>query len=742
MLFSLLLLFTITSLVNSALLFMVEPMFAKMILPLLGGSPSVWNTCLFFFQATLLAGYAYAHVTTTWLEVRIQAALHVVFLFLLLFALPIGIPTGWSPPVEKNPVPWLLMLLLMGVGIPFSLLSSITPMLQKWFANTEHPSAKDPYFLYGASNLGSMLALLGYPTLMEPNLRLPDQSWAWAVGYGVLLLLTLACALMLWRSPLAAADDPSLIASVELSSIKNKAAYITTRRRLRWVTWSFVPSSLTLAVTTHLTTDITPMPLFWVIPLALYLLTFVLVFARTSILPHGLMVRLMPFVILSLVLSVLLHMQGPLWLLISLHLLTFSIVAMVCHGELARSRPPVRHLTEFYLWISVGGVLGGLFNALVAPMIFDSLIEYPLVLVFACLLRPASDIGEAKQIARWLDFLLPLGVGLLVVGSTSMLHWFGLKPSWLRVGLTLGLSVLLCFSFRNRPVRFGLGVGAMILASAVSSGENARVLERARSFFGVYRVVVDTEQKYHLLIHGRTSHGQQSLDPSRRNEPLSYYYRTGPMGQVFKVSWGLHPNRPVAIIGLGTGSMACYGQAGQPFTFYEIDPLVEQIARNPEYFTFLRDCPPKIDVVLGDARLSLTKVPDRYYGLIVVDAFSSDAIPAHLATREAVRLYLTKLRNDGILAFHISNRTLNLRPVFENLARDLDLVSIAQDDLQITETEQNNGKSPSQWVVMARNRNDLAELPDDPRWRLLPGQPGEPVWTDDFSNILSIIRWK
>jgi hypothetical protein len=693
---SLLLLFAITSLVNSALLFMVEPMFAKMILPLLGGSPSVWNTCIVFFQATLLAGYAYTHVTAACVRARTQAALHTILFLLALFTLPIEVPTGWpSPPADKNPIPWLLKLLLMAVGFPFFLMSSTTIMLQKWFTRTSHPSAKDPYFLYAASNLGSMLALLSYPALVEPNLRLADQSWVWTVGYGLLLLLISACVLRLWRSPAVTVENLSPIAPDESQSscsISGKAESITVRQRVLWVALSFVPSSLMLGVTTHLTTDITPIPLFWVIPLALYLLTFVLVFARTSLLHHRIMIRLMHFVILSLVLSVLLHMQGPLWLLTSLHLLTFFIVAIVCHGQLARSRPPVRHLTDFYLWISVGGVFGGLFNALVAPVIFDSLIEYPLVLVFACLLRPASDIGEAKQIARWLDFLLPLGVGLLVVGSTSMLHWFGLKPSWLRVGLPLGLSVLLCFSFRSRPVRFGLGVGAMILANVVSSGENARVLERARSFFGLYRVAVDSEQKYHLLVHGNTSHGQQSLDPSRSKEPLSYFYRTGPIGQVFQALSRADSKGPVAIIGLGAGSMSCYGEPGQQFTFYEIDPVVERIARDPRYFTYLRDCPPKINVILGDARLAIREASDRYYSLIVLDAFSSDAIPIHLLTREAIKLYLSKLADGGILAFHISNLYLDLRPPLGGLARDLDLVSIAQDDLQITQAGNNGQK--------------------------------------------------
>ncbi|MGH7775255.1 MAG: spermidine synthase [Candidatus Binatia bacterium] len=732
-----LLFFTITLFISASLLFLVQPMFAKMVLPLLGGTPAVWNTCMVFFQAALLTGYVYAHATTAWLGVRRQALLHVGVLLLPLLVLPIGVPMGWSAPVEGRPILWLLGLLGVSVGLPFFVVSASAPMLQKWFADTGHRSAKDPYFLYGASNLGSLLALVGYPLLMEPRLRLAEQGWVWAGGYGLLVVLILGCAMLLWRSSV---ERRILGESMEGQGELLRVAGLTVGRRVRWVALSFVPSSLMLGVTTHLSTDITPIPLLWVIPLAIYLLTFVLVFAKRAILPHQLMVRRFPFLILAAAITIFSQATQPVWLLILLHLLAFFVAAMVCHGEQAKDRPPPGHLTEFYLWMSVGGVLGGLFNALVAPLMFKTVAEYPLAMVAACLLRPSAGSEEQRPLSRWLDFLLPLTLGIITAGLVWGLQGSDLRGGQLTHILIFGLSAVVCLSFAYRPIRFGLGVGAIMLGTMFYTGPFGRVLHTERSFFGVTRIMLDLEEKYIFLVHGNTNHGAQSLDPARRLEPLSYYYRTGPGGQVFAAFSGKAAKRRVAVIGLGTGSMACYGESGQHWTFYEIDPVVERVARDPKYFTFLRECPPMIDVILGDARVSLRKAPDRHYGLIVLDAFSSDAIPIHLLTREAIQLYLTKLADGGILLFHISNRSLNLQPVVANLAEDMGLVFLVQNDLEVSEIEVKSGKEASTWVVMARKPSDLRGLAQDPRWKPLDGLPAA-VWTDDFSNILSVFNW-
>jgi hypothetical protein len=734
----LLLIFGVTLFVSATLLFLVQPMFAKMVLPLLGGTPSVWNTCMVFYQAALLAGYAYAHSATKWLGVRRQALLHLGLLLMIILTLPIGVARGWTPPAEANPIPWLLMLLVVSVGLPFFVISTTAPMLQKWFAHTGHAAAADPYFLYGASNLGSMIALLGYPLLVEPYWRLADQAWIWAGGYLVLAALILVCAILLWRSPASAAPAPE----TESEAAAARAAPVTLGQRLWWVLLAFAPSSLMLGVTTYLSTDIAAVPLLWVVPLALYLLTFVLVFARRPILPHALMVWMQPFFIIPLAILFCLNLTTTWQLSFPLHLLAFFLIAMVCHGELMKYRPDASHLTEFYLWMSVGGVLGGVFNALVAPIAFRAVIEYPLVIAVASMLRP-SLVADKKIIrGRVLDYGLPLILFLPLAWLDKMLLYLPGKLQLVLVLLMACLAGVICFSFRFRPVRFGLGIGAIILAGVFLTPPQSQTFFRERNFFGVLQVRHDLEGNYHLLFHGTTLHGCQSLDPARRREPLTYYHRTGPLGHLFTAFSGEKAEAEVAVVGLGTGTIACYGRPGDHYTFYEIDPAVEQIAREPRYFTFLNDCPAKVEVVLGDARLSLQKAAGARYDLIILDAFSSDAIPIHLVTKEALKVYLTKLQTGGVLAFHISNRFLDLKPVLANLAREAGVICLCQEDKSLTDAEKKAQKTGSVWVAMVRNESDLPPLFSDPRWQRLSGVPGEKLWTDDFSNILKVFEWR
>lgn len=740
----LLIVYGLTIFVSATLLFLVQPMFARMALPLLGGAPAVWNTAQVFYQAALLLGYGYAHLTTRWLGARRQAALHLALLSLPLLVLPIGIPAGWTPPRDDNPSLWLLAVLSVAVGLPFFVVSTSSPLLQKWFSGTGHHAAADPYFLYAASNVGSMLALLSYPLLVEPNLGLLDQSWLWAIGYGVLLLLMAGCAIGLWRAPReATAPDQRPAATVA-----SPTSGLSGRRRLRWVLLSFVPSSLMLSVTTYLSTDIAAIPLLWVIPLALYLLTFILVFATRPPLPHWLMVRALPFALLPLVIVLAARATQPIGLLTALHLATFFVAAMVCHGEIARDRPSTQHLTEFYLWMSVGGMLGGVFNALLAPQLFTGIVEYPLMLVLACLLLPrqaaSTDTSGASVVApprrsQMLDLGLPVGLSVLCALLVVAAEAGGLQAGPASTGLMFGLPALLCFSFSRRPVRFGLGIAAILLVSASTSGVSGQVLYAERSFFGVHRVTLDPSGQYHLLLHGSTLHGKQSLDPARRREPLTYYYPTGPLGQLFD-ALKRGPARPsVGVVGLGSGAIACYSTPGQRWTFYEIDPAVERIARDQRYFRFLSDCTPDAEVVLGDARLSLGDAASQQYDLLVLDAYSSDSIPMHLMTREALQLYVAKLAPCGLLLFHISNRHLDLEPVLGNLAADAGLVGLTQDDATLTPAEEALGKQASQWVVLARQPQDLAALSSDPRWQPLRRDAGA-LWTDQFSSIVGVLR--
>ena len=403
------LVFGLTLFVSSVLLFLVQPMVGKMILPSLGGTPAVWNTCMVFFQAALLGGYAYAHASVNWLGVRRQAALHLILLFIPLAVLPIVIGQDATPPTRGNPVFWLLGQLAWRVGLPFFVVSTSAPLLQRWFADTGHPAAKDPYFLYAASNLGSFLALLAYPLVVEPTLHLESQSVVWAGGYGALIGLILICAIVVWRSRSGGGTNP-VGQDEALSGDLPATSAPTPGRRLRWVLLALVPSSLMLGVTTHVTTDLAPVPLLWIIPLALYLLTFVFVFARKPPISHALMLRVFPFAIVPAAILVVLVELPPVpdVVLVLVQLVTFFVAAMVCHGELVASRPAAGHLTEFYLWMSVGGVLGGLFNAVISPVLFNSLIEYPLMLVAACLALGVRGQGRGKPRVRYLDVVLPV----------------------------------------------------------------------------------------------------------------------------------------------------------------------------------------------------------------------------------------------------------------------------------------------------------------------------------------------
>jgi spermidine synthase len=721
-----LLAFTVTLFLSSALLFAVQPMVAKMILPLLGGAPATWIASMLFFQTALLAGYAYAHGSTRWLGSRRQLVVHAVLLLLSLLALPIALPRGWTPDSAGDPVAWLLLLLIVTVGLPFFLVCSTGPLLQQWFTSTPHASAQDPYFLYRASNVGSMLALLAYPVLIEPRLRLADQGQLWAVAYLGLVALTFVCAVVRWRTPVHATAARERTAPERL----------TAARRLRWVVLAFVPSIFMLAVTTHITTDIAAVPLLWVIPLALYLLSFVVAFSPRPSILSALISQAQPFLILQLVLFIVLRVTEPVLLVLVANLLALFVSALVCHGRLAEDRPPSAQLTEFYLWIALGGALGGVFNAVVAPLLFDTVVEYPLAIVLACgLRRPRPARSEDEDRRRRLDTLLPLGVGVFYVTTVALGRAVGLDPFVARVPALL-VAVVLCATFSARPVRFGLGVGAILVAAALPFWSANDTLYSERTFFGVLRVDRDEDHRLHRMVHGNTVHGAQSTEPGRRLEPLSYYTALGP---VFDLP-GTASTPEVAVIGLGTGSLACHGRLTQHWTFYEIDPAVERLARDPSLFTYLRDCPPKSDVVLGDARRSLSRIPGDRYGVIVVDAFNSDSIPVHLLTREALALYVDRLADGGVIALNVTNRYLDLSGVVGNLARDAHLASLVRDDLDITEAETDKGKSGSMWVVLARSPADLAPLATGAGWAPVANDPGSEVWTDDFSNLLSAFK--
>ncbi len=530
------LVFAITLFLSSSLLFVVQPMIAKMVLPLLGGTPAVWNTCMVFFQAMLLAGYLYAHASTRWLRVQHQAILHIMLLSVSFLALPIVVAAQHSePPATGMPIGWLLRVLLATVGIPFFLVSSSGPLLQRWFGRTDHPRARDPYFLSVAGNVGSIFALLAYPALLEPSLRLAEQSSIWTGGYVALVLLTTACFYLAYRQ--SSAHRAVTGAPAANPTTDAHVAAPGWRARLHWIALSFVPSSLLLGVTTFLTTDVAAVPLLWIVPLVIYLLTFVLVFARRTLVPHTLMMRMLPLWVLPLAWLIAFDTNLPVAIQAPIHLLTFFFAAMVCHGELAKRRPDGRYLTEFYLSMSVGGVLGGLFNALVAPVLFSTVLEYPLALVLACALRPARSGGSETRLARRLDFALPVIVGAFALGMMFLLNTSQSKAPHTLL-LVFIVPAVLCFSFSARPLRFALTVGALMLAGGSFAAAQEHASHRGRSFFGVHRVFDLPERNLRYLIHGGVVHGIQHLDAGKRREPSTYFHKTGPIGQVFKAFQG------------------------------------------------------------------------------------------------------------------------------------------------------------------------------------------------------------
>ena len=740
-------LFSVTLFLSAGLVFLIQPMFAKFILPLFGSTPAVWNASMLFFQTTLLAGYLYAHESTRRLGVRRQAALHIGVMLVPLLVLPIGVPDDWLPPVDSNPVYSLLGLLAVAVGLPFFVVSTMAPLLQRWLAATDHPAAADPYFLYHASNLGSVLGLLAYPLALEPSLRLADQGRVWSAAYVLLICLVVACAAVVWRSGRAGAGEeatmvppPAAVPDEPDSHVEDR---VNGRRRLRWIGLAFVPSSLLLGVTATITTDIAPLPLLWAMPLSLYLVSFILVFspgARPARL-HRWMVLALPAVVLVLFMLLLLELTSPLWLVLPLHLAGFFVVAMVCHGELALDRPAPRSLTDFYLCVSLGGALGGAFNALIAPQLFDALAEYPLAIVLAALCLPKRPPRiPPSSYARWLDLGLPVAIGVVVglivlgVGAANGGDDVQVAGKMFAFGMAAGVAV----NFVRRPLRFGLSIGAIVLAISLASSADETELFRERSFFGVYQVNESETGNLHELVHGTTTHGRQDFSPGQQTTPISYYHRAGPIGK-FMRSVAPRVTERVGIIGLGTGSIACYSAPGERWTFYEIDPTVERIARDPRLFTYLRVCQGDLDVVLGDARLSLAREEAQRFGLIVADAFSSDTVPVHLLTREALALYRSKLDARGMLAFNVSNRYLALEPVLGNIARDAGLECAAQSDRK-SGGDGSPRTDASDWVVMAKRAEDLGAVTADAGWSPCRKGAGGTVWTDDFSNLVRALH--
>ena len=760
--------YTATTFLSALLLFSVQPMFAKMVLPVLGGSPSVWAVAIFFFQAALLIGYCYAHFLIAKVPAQQTGIIHLCVCLLAFLALPIGLPTSWGEPPSGEPYLWQLGLFTVAIGLPFLAVSANAPLLQAWFVRTGHPHGHDPYFLYAASNLGSLIALLAYPFVLEPAFGLKELSRLWTIGFLVLVAGLILTYLLMRAGPNRSLSDPEPAQTFSADAVASGAP--SWADRAGWVGLALVPAALLTAFTTHITTDIASAPLLWVLPLSLYLLTFVLVFREKPLIPRPLLLFL-HLVAVAVALLALSQTKHDNWFITaSTGVAVFFTSAMVAHRTLYEARPTARYLTEFYLWMSFGGALGGLAAALIAPKIFSEVFEYPLLLALSMACRPGVFTTEALgrlwntlAMARWrltplrarpagqpmteADKQEALIVWLIVAGGILAIYWLPWALNrlpldlgeWGTTPVVVAVLVAVLISQFHRPGRQFVAA-LLVFCTLVWLPSSVKRGEAHRSYFGVYRVQTSADGDYHTLVHGTTLHGAQRVRDAEGKRiddptPATYYYEGSPIAQtIAKVRERLGDKKgQYGVTGLGSGSLACHSKEGESWRFFEIDPVIVGIANNPRYFTFLGHCQPKPDIVMGDARLTMAKQANETFDLIIVDAFSSDAVPVHLMTAEAIRLYLDKLKPDGIALLHISNRYLDLDSVLGATIKVLPGVHgfIISDD----EADGSYAQSTSTVAVFAKSAEALAPLRtlkevsefDDAHLR---------AWTDDYSDIL------
>lgn len=726
--------FAVTICLSALLLFSVQPMFAKMALPLLGGSPGVWSVAMVFFQAMLLAGYAYAHGVTRLFDPRIAAGIHLCVFAIALFTLPLALASGLGKPPADGEALWLIGLFGLSIGLPFFAVAANAPLLQAWFSRTRHPQASDPYFLYGASNLGSFVALLAYPVVIEPFLTLRAQSLAWTCGF-VLLMAMIAGAALLMAATMRPASGRAEERPAAAPRMRDIAA---------WIALAFVPSAMLVAVTSHISTDIASAPFLWVVPLAIFLATFIFTFRAGGEATHKVLLRLQPFIIAPLAIG-LLGGARAFWLVVLvLDLALLAVTAMICHRELYLRRPDARYLTGFYLWISVGGVLGGIFAGLIAPHVFPDVWEYPILMVLALLCRPGAFDGGWQRWAK--------GSAVFAgFAAAALLPWLldQQVPASMAVAWKVGLVAVAAYIMVNArdTMKAALATAFVLIATALYRPGFVQA-ETSRSFFGVHKIADSTDGRFRMLFHGTTLHGVQRLTnedgtpDTGRPEPLTYYYKRGPIAETIAT---MREQRgkldSVAVVGLGTGSMACHARDGERWRYFEIDPVVVRLARDPEKFRFLSACGGANDIVLGDARLTLAEERERF-DLIVLDAFSSDVVPVHLLTKEALDQYLGRLKEGGAIAFHISNRYLELASVIAEVGATHGLTTIVRRDDSVSADERERTRYERSLVaVVARNEADIARLSARPGWRVQPADGQLRPWTDDYSNILAAI-WR
>ena len=723
-------LFLATIVTGSFLLFLTQPMVARMALPRLGGAPAVWNSAMLVYQALLLGGYAYAHWIAR-LAPRAQAGLHLGLFAIAALWLPIGLSAA-VPPVSAPPAIWVPWFLISSIGPLFFIISAQAPLMQRWYAL--ETARGEPYALYAASNLGSFAGLISYPLIVEPLLSLERQSQLWTGGFALLVLLVVGCALTIPGKAVEAAP-------LEVSPPPTRL------RVLHWIVLAIVPSGLMLSTTTHLTTDIVAMPLLWALPLGLYLLSFVVAFAgRRS--PTIFITQVAPLILL--IAGGLAFADGSSQPIFSatLGLSLLFVVAVTLHGEMYRLRPAADRLTGFYLAMSIGGVLGGVICALIAPAIFDWAYEHPLLILAAALLLPQTHYLAAIE-RVWNDPRFALRLTMFVPVIALLLSFAGDTdfspelPEWMAIAAKVVIGLFALSSIGRRTV-FAACLAALMMSFGGWTTLNLSLGDsRTRSYFGVYTVGSNVERNAISLTHGTTLHGLQNRATGKELEPTTYYVRKSGVGRAMAAAPALFgSDARIGVVGLGTGTLACYAVPGQDWRFFEIDPAMARIATTSGYFSFLRRCTPQARIILGDARLTLAEQPPGDLDLLAIDAFSSDSVPMHLLTREAFGVYARALQPRGVLAVHISNRYLDLKPVVAAAAADGGWSAVRLSHAPAKADQADNGTA-SVWVLMSRDPRSIdaviAGSTDFAIWEQLERPRAFTAWTDDYASILPLL---
>jgi len=779
-------LFTVGIFAGSFMLFLIQPMVGKILLPLLGGAPAVWTTCMLFFQAALLAGYLYADKSIALLGCNRQSVLHLMLMIGSWLLLPVSIDTAGLETAHASPASWLLSRLTASIGLLFFLLAANAPLLQRYYSQSGQPDADKPYFLYAASNAGSLLALLAFPFILEPFMGAGDIRRLWSAGYILLTLILGACSFMIWKQTenyepstpstgqgrlrnqksQAEAHKPEKLCGNASPSTGSGAGIMAPGwgDNLRWAFYGFLPCSAMLAVTTHITADIASAPLLWILPLAGYLLSFILAFARSSYWRQVCWQRyLFPVTLLCLLMYYYVLTERA-WLSIGMHLLFMMLTGMFFHARLASNAPSARFLNRFYVWISAGGVAAGLFNGILAPMLFKTQFEYFLTMLAAALtvaFLADRQLSEGLTLRR--ETLVSMAFGLVFCLLTYYSRNGADDLFSIDTAKQLFFAIFLIHLYYRMPFTAGaslLLIFAMLQATGTPS--ETRVLHRERSFFGILKVsrlstdgqTRDSDLKiagvvdiFHRLHHGHTLHGVERRVKVRERFPLSYYSREGPIGALFRTGLINRNCKNIGVVGLGAGTLAWYGRSWQSMDFFEIDPAMIRIARNPEFFSFLTDSQAAWRIIAGDARVKLHEIPDSSYDLLIIDAYSSGSVPMHLLTLQAFELYRSKIRPDGLIVFHVSNRYLKLEPIIRRICDQLGMNCLEafyepeRDSIRYDWYDQDQ-MAGSHWVAASPRREKLDLLKNTGLWKPMPEYANYKLWTDDYASLLQVYNWR